>query len=246
MGGSAPAPDPRGVAMVARVLARVRLVEAFGHVSVRASDELLISSTAPLAEMRPDQVIRLPLRPGSGDEFCGGGIPLEWPLHAAIYRARPDLIAICRTHSAAAVLAGLAPAPPPLLHGLGGLAGHVGLATGFDLLTSEAAADALAAALGSADCLLVRGNGAVATGSDLAAAAVRAYFLEERCRVSLHAPVDAITPDPVEAVQRARWHEPEAVRAWEWLRAAVGGVGESEMLERGEREGAAAPEGESK
>ncbi len=239
---------PEAVAAVARLLARAGLVQAFGHVSARDGDQLLITSTAPLLTAAAEEVLSLPADPARAAEVVPelDGVPLEWPLHAAVYQARPDLGAICRTHSPAAVNAGLDSAPPPMLHGLGGLAGQVELADGFDLVTSEPAASLLAAELGAADCLLVRGNGVLATGADLSAAAVRAWFLEERCRVALASPAGVSPPDPAAATKRADWHGPETDRAWRWLRTAFGDLerdlerehtGASASQQRGVRDG---------
>ena len=82
-------------------------------------------------------------------------------------------------------------------------------------------AAAAAAALGAADCLVMRANGALAVGGDLATATVRAWYLEERARVWLAAG----RPDglsQVELAERAEHWPAEAQRAWAWLREAFG------------------------
>lgn len=142
-------------------------------------------------------------------------------MHAAVYAARPDVGAICRTHSEEAVRAGATGTVPPLTHGLGGLAGTVGYCDRTDLVTDAEAGREIADALGDADCLLIRANGAIATGSDLGAAVVRARYLEERCRVSAGLPGDRAIP-PEELEPRSRWFEKESARAWAWLRWRYG------------------------
>lgn len=208
------------VATVARLLAAAGLVEAFGHVSARLDGGgFAITSTAPLGAAAADEVI------GCDDAGRplgeGAGLPLETPLHAAIYAARDDVGAICRTHSPAAVAAGAAGEVPPVAHGLGGLSGRVALLPDPQLVTDGERAAAAAAALGAGDCLLVRGNGAVATGASLPEAAVRAWYLEERARVwragQLELPADALE-------QRSRHYPAEAERAWSWLRWRFGEV----------------------
>lgn len=206
------------VATVARLLAAAGLVEAFGHVSARlGGGGFAITSTAPLG--RATAADTLACDDGGGLLGEGGGLPLETPLHAAIYAARDDVGAICRTHSPAAVAAGAAGAVPPVVHGLGGLSGRVALFPDPRLVTDGERAAAAAAALGAGDCLLVRGNGAVATGASLHEAAVRAWYLEERARVwragLLELPADALE-------QRSRHYPAEAERAWNWLRWRFG------------------------
>ncbi|MDW5594550.1 class II aldolase/adducin family protein [Conexibacter stalactiti] len=215
----APAAD---VALAARVLAGAGLVEGFGHVSARAAGDaggFLLTSTDPLAAQSEASIHLLD---GAGAVLSAGeegGVPLEAPLHAAIYAARPDVRAICRTHSRAAVVWGIRGAVPPLLHGLGGLAGAVATWGGdADLVTTATLGAAVAAGLGGADCLLVQGNGNVATGATLGQAVVRAWFLEERARVALDAGPGA--PPLTDLDSRARHFAAEEARAWAWLREA--------------------------
>jgi hypothetical protein len=106
---------------------------------------------------------------------------------------------------------------PPLVHGLGGLSGAIATHDAHDLVVGGAAARAAADALGAADVLLPRANGAVCTGSDLPTACVRAFFLEERARVAHDAGPHAIPLSDAEILTRARHHPTETARAWRWL-----------------------------
>ena len=164
------------VASTARLLARAGLVEGFGHVSAREGEGFLLTSTRPLGAAGTEDVHALDAEgaaaPGAED------VPLEAPLHACIYAGRADVGAICRTHSPAAVAWGARDTAPPLLHGLGALAGEVRTCSRTDLVADRPAAEEATAALGAADCLVLRANGCLATGTDLAEAAVYAYFLE--------------------------------------------------------------------
>lgn len=208
-----------GVAEIARLIARAGLVEAFGHVSERCGDGgFLLTTTAPLSGQRAELVHHVD---GSGDVPDGTeGVPLERYLHAAIYAARPDVGAICRTHSPWAVVWGVRGAVPPLVHGLGALGGTVAFTDEIDLVADRQGGSAAAAALGTDDCLLARGNGVVTTGATLAEAATRAWFLEERARVA-----DAAGPGAQEIGPDHPRHRHVAVeypRAWRWLDETFG------------------------
>ncbi len=203
----------REIARVARILAAAGLVEAFGHVSARLpKGGFAITSTTPLASTRPDDVraVHPGIQPGEGT-------PLEAPLHAAIYSKRADVEAICRTHSPAAVGWGARLEAPPLLHGLGMLAGGVRVCNHAELVTDERSGSSVAESLGGADCILLRANGALATGASLQQATVRAYYLEQRCRVALEAGPAGRALDDGERERRARWLVAEQPRAWSWL-----------------------------
>ncbi len=221
------APDPRTadeVARIARMLAAAGLVEGFGHVSARVGEGFVITSTAPLGAMRGVDVAP----PGAPDR------PLETPLHAAVYRARSDVGAICRTHSPAAVVWGARGSAPPLLHGLGGLSGRIALGADGDLVDTDAGGDAAAAALADADILLPRANGAICTGESLRVAIVRAWFLEERARVALDAGPTARPLDDDEQTARSRHFPMETARAWRWLAWRFPGADEPTARTEGE------------
>lgn len=210
---------PADVAEAARIIARAGLVEAFGHVSVRSDEGFLITATRPLEAASEGDIHRID---GGGPPEAAIDVPLETPMHAAVYAAREDVKAICRTHSPAAVRAGARGEVPPLVHGLGGLAGNVSLCERTDLVTDQVAGAEIADGLGGSDCLLIRGNGAIATGRSLAEAVVRARYLEERCLVGQGLET-AEGWRAAELEPRARWFEKETTRAWAWMRWRYGG-----------------------
>ncbi|MCB0870821.1 MAG: class II aldolase/adducin family protein [Solirubrobacterales bacterium] len=208
------------VAEAARIITGAGLVEAFGHVSARTGDGFLITSTRPLGAAAAADVHQVGADGGVAEGTTD--VPLETPMHAAVYEARPDVGAIARTHSPAAVRAGVLGEIPPLTHGLGGLAGEVALSARTDLVADREAGQEIARDLGQANCLLIRGNGSIATGRSLAEAVVRARYLEERCLVSEEMePADGWRAELLEP--RARWFETETTRAWAWLRWRYGG-----------------------
>src|SRR5579863_457781 len=87
------------VATAARAFSRLSYVHAFGHVSARRENSLLITPTRPpLAAQRATDLIEVDFdgKVVSGDASAR---PIEVFLHAGIYRARADVNAICRTHA---------------------------------------------------------------------------------------------------------------------------------------------------
>lgn len=216
---SAPETTAAEVAEAARIITGAGLVEAFGHVSARSGDGFLITSTRPLGGATAEDVHAVD-REGRAVADATD-VPLETPMHAAIYSARSDVQAICRTHSPAAVRAGALGEVPPLVHGLGGIAGDVAVSSRTDLVTDEEGGSEIAEDLGSADCLLIRGNGSIATGRTLAEAVVRARYLEERCLAAQGLELDGWRAEELEP--RARWFEKETTRAFAWMQWRYGG-----------------------
>ncbi len=175
------------VAATARMLAAAGLVEAFGHVSARCSGGFLITPTSPMLNAVADTIITVS---DSGEilDDPAGAAPLETPLHGAIYRARPDVGAICRGHGAAMVAWGVGTDDLPLRHGLGAIAGaRIPVHPDFELIAGTESAEGAAATLGPHHGVLLRANGGLAVGADLLEAATRLWFLEERARVVLDA-----------------------------------------------------------
>jgi HCOMODA/2-hydroxy-3-carboxy-muconic semialdehyde decarboxylase len=199
-----PSPLRDAVARVARTLCRVGFVEAFGHVSARDGEVMHITPTAPLARVGDRERLAVPL---DDDAAPSPGLPLEAPLHRAIYRRRPDVGAIVRTHSRYAVLWGAIPAIPPLAHGLGALGGAVGLHRDPRLVAD---------ALGDGGSLLLAANGSLSVGTGLDEALARAWYLEERARVAWAVGARAAALTPALLAQRTEHVPAELVRATAW------------------------------
>lgn len=163
-----------GKAMVASGLSPGRS----GNVSARCGAGMLITPTGlPFAALAAADIVRLDeagaaaadaLRPSS-----------EWALHAAIYRARPDMHAIVHCHSAAATALACAGLPIPAFHYMIAVAGGdcVPLAPYALFGTPELAALAAAALARHRACLLAH-HGQVALGVTLAAACELAETVE--------------------------------------------------------------------
>jgi ribulose-5-phosphate 4-epimerase/fuculose-1-phosphate aldolase len=208
------------VAAAARVLAGLGFVHAFGHVSARGPDAagvLLTPTSPPLGALGADDLLALDTdgRPPRGQ---AARTPIEAPLHLAVYAGRSDAGAICRIHAAATAAWASMGAAPPLLHGFGGMVEPVAVWDDPDLIATEAAARRVAAALGDAPALLLRGNGGLTVGATLDEALARAWCLEDRCRLALAVGDRARPLTRAELERRRRWYGAETARLAAWLR----------------------------
>ena len=173
------------VAEAANVLARLGLVTAYGHVSARAGDAMLITPAADLAGVTASQVLEVPLgAPGS----LSAGVPAEAWVHLALYQARPDAAAIARAqppsaYAASATTTSLAP-----LHGQAAWLGEsIPVHDSATLLRSPELAERAARSLPVGEALLLRGNGALAVGATPGIAVARMWLLAAVCDVYLAA-----------------------------------------------------------
>ena len=208
-----------------RVLAGEGLVEAYGHVSARlpGSPHVVVTPRyAPSLVRGPEDLVVVDL---DGARVAGDADPpLEVWMHTEVYRARPEVGALCRTHSPAATAWSTLGEPLRPVHGFGAFLGvEVPVFPIPFLITDAALGRALAEALGGAAAVLLRGNGQLVTGRRVAEACVKALFLEQSARVHLLARC-AGTPRVWTAEEVARRTGPDVPydhfgRAWDYYRA---------------------------
>ena len=213
------------VIRVCRVLDGLGLVEGFGHVSIRLADgNILITPARAPGLVRADELLTFNPAGGPVAGRDGAG-PLERWMHFAIYRARPDVQAIARTHSCMAAALGVANTAVHTAHGFGAMLGAVvPVHPENDLITDDAMGRAVAASLADNTAVLLRGNGALVSGATLPEACVRAIFLEQAAWLQVTAAgVGGAVPFTTdELTARSRWHEVEMARAWDYYSTKFG------------------------
>src|SRR5580700_5770479 len=212
------------VAEAANVLARLGLVTAYGHVSARAGEAMLITPAADLANVTASQVVAVPL---TATPPLPAGAPAEAWAHLALYRARPDAAAIARAQpvsafAAAATATSLAP-----LHGQAAWLGDsIPVHDSAALLRSPELAERAARSLPAGEALLLRGNGALAVGATPGIAVARMWLLAAACDVFL-AGRPAGPVQPLSAAEITSWRAVQGEllpRLWQHLSRRAGEV----------------------
>ncbi|MBS1678254.1 MAG: class II aldolase/adducin family protein [Actinobacteria bacterium] len=211
-------PPGGGVVAAARALAAAGLVDAFGHVSARDGDAALITPALPMAAVdSADQLVELPL--GDLAELPAGAPKEAW-IHWAIYRARPDVGAICRGQPPSPLAVAAIADELPAVLGQGAIAGApVPVFRDARLVRDPDRAIDLATTLGDAPSLIMRGNGALATASTPGRAMARLYLLERSADTWLRAAA-AGEPRPLGEAEAAAWQaagEELLERLWRYL-----------------------------
>jgi HCOMODA/2-hydroxy-3-carboxy-muconic semialdehyde decarboxylase len=222
------------VAGAANVLARLGLVTAYGHVSARAGESMLITPAADLGGVTASGVIEVPLAAGAlpaGALPAGtlpAGAPAEAWAHLALYRARPDAAAIARAQppggfAVAAAVTVMAP-----LYGQAAWLGEsVPIYDDAALLRSPDQAERAVRCLPAGEALLLRGNGAVTLGATPGLAVARMWLLSAACDVYLAAlAASGASPvTPLSAGEIASWRSVGGEllpRLWQHLRSRPG------------------------
>ena len=180
------------VAEAANVLARLGLVTAYGHVSARAGEVMLITPAADLAEVTASQVIAVPL---TAAPPLPAGVPAEAWAHLALYRARPDAAAIARAQPVSGLAAAATTTSLVPLHGQAAWLGEsIPVHDSALLLRSPELAERAARTLPTGEALLLRGNGALTLGATPGIAVARMWLLSAAEITSWRAVQDELLP----------------------------------------------------
>ena len=193
------------VAEAGRVLAGLGLVTAFGHVSARAGNAMLITPAVDLGQVTAGRVVRVPLEAAA----LPAGAPAEAWAHLALYRHRADAGAIARAQPPSAFAAGAAAdrgggGIEPLYGQAAWLGERVPVHDDTRLLRSMALAEAAAARLPDGEALLLRGNGAITLGAAPGLAVARMWLLAAACQAFLTARAGGPVT-PLSAAEIASW-----------------------------------------
>ena len=217
-----------------RILAREGVVDSFGHVSIRHPDRpahfLLSRARAPECIEVEDLM-----------EFAADGTPIDRAdrrpyaerfIHAAVYEARPDALAVVHHHSPSVIPFSVTNPPlSPVMHMCAGIGGSVPTwdsRTRFGetnlLVTNMAMGRDLAVALGSRPAILMRGHGAVVAGASLREAVFNSIYLQVNADLQMKAAalgsITFLSDGEIAAVLRTRGSFTYE-RAWEyWCRRA--------------------------
>jgi ribulose-5-phosphate 4-epimerase/fuculose-1-phosphate aldolase len=168
----------RAVVEAAHALSRLELVTAYGHVSARAGEAMLITPAADLATVTESTVVDVPLEASS----LPTAAPAEAWAHLALYRARPDAGAIARAQPASAAAAAAVTTSLAPLHGQAAWLGEsIPVHDSAQLLRSAELAERAARSLPTGEALLLRGNGALTLGATPGVAVARMWLLAAAC-----------------------------------------------------------------
>lgn len=181
-----------------RILDQERLVHGYGHASARAEDggSVLITPRKGLRSVRSPQEILLMNLEGKriGKPIQNKKLqkdlqlPLEVFLHTEIYRARPEVNAICRTHGKFALVLSVLRRTLRPVHELAVPVGaEVPLFDSPELISSLEVGRRMVSALGSARGLLLRGNGGLTVGKTVEEAVVNAILMETSAEIQWRA-----------------------------------------------------------
>lgn len=177
------------LALACRVLAAEGLGDyIWGHVSVRAEQPgafWLKGAGLGLEEITPDDLVLMDL----DGNILAGHRPrhVEWPIHAGVLRARPDVNAVVHSHAPASVAVSCIEVDlEPLCHeAIRWMPAPPRFTETSDLIDSPDLGRAVADRMGDGPGVLLRNHGMVVGTGDVRSAAIMAIFLERACRTQI-------------------------------------------------------------
>jgi HCOMODA/2-hydroxy-3-carboxy-muconic semialdehyde decarboxylase len=218
-----------------QILAHRGIFEAYGHISARDPrnpGHYWLTRSMPPADVTADDIIEFdldnkPVRTGENRLF------FERVIHGEVYKARPDVMAVCHNHS---------PSLIPFCNSETRLRPMVGnaafLGDGapvFDIRSVDDEGDLnictvpqasmMARVLGSHAIVLLRGHGAVVVGDSVRQCVRHAVIAETNARQQIEAtilgPVRFLTASEIAYARRQKPKDTD--RAWRhWKRQAMG------------------------
>lgn len=206
------------------ILDQEGITDGYGHVSMRVPERdafVTIAAVSPGCATL-DRLIMLDF-----DGHYLDGVkqpPNEWPIHACIMRARPEVMSVCHTHSKWSTLFSVLPKGLRPLHQYGKFlsAGGPPIYPGSGLVNSMQRGQALAAALKDNAVVLLRAHGDAVVGTSVEQAIQRTTqlaFLGELAHLAaIHGEPQYMTDEEL-ATFAADAHFP--ARAWEYFVSRV-------------------------
>jgi len=216
-----------------RILANENVVDAYGHVSMRHPEDpkhfFLARSLAPEL-VEPGDIMEFDLE-GNALGRDTRQPYLERFIHAAVYEARPEVMAVVHAHAEDVLPFGITTAPlRPVIHSGSFMGEHVpvwdirsrfGDRTNL-LVTNMAQGRDLAQSLEKNNVALMRGHGFVAAARSLIEVVRMSIYVPRNARVQLAAArpggvVTALSRGDIEARNAGyKPYSPETWRAWEY------------------------------
>jgi ribulose-5-phosphate 4-epimerase/fuculose-1-phosphate aldolase len=163
-----------------------------GHLSARLDEQRVLIKPRPVGwwRLKPEDLIVIDFNGKRVDGPASERTAVrEWPIHAQIYQARPDVGCVLHAHPvASALMATLNIEVEPLDQDCAAFVGKLPvLDNGAVSISTPELGDAVARALGKMAALLVKNHGSIVTGTDIASVCVTAHRLEKVAETMLRA-----------------------------------------------------------
>ena len=209
-----------------RMLERADIIDYNGHASIRAGDQRMFINSGAC------QRSQLTVADICTVDFEGALIegkdkpPLEFHLHAGIYKARPDVNAIVHAHPKWSTFLTMVGQPYLPVYAQGSLVYPMPVLDSPNSINNPVMAGRLAQTLGQGPAAMMKSHGAVTVGKNIVEAFVLANYMEENAyrqymALQIGKPY-AFTEEERVLCRGKLWNEALFKRAWDHFRAKLG------------------------
>jgi len=208
-----------------RMLERSEIIDYNGHASIRAGDNRIYINVGSCQRSRltVDDICTIDF---DGNVIEGNGKPpLEFHLHAGVYKARPDVGAVVHAHpkwSTFLTIAGVGYLP---VFAQGSLVYPLPLLDSPNSINNPAMAKRLTDTLGDRPAAVMKAHGAVSVGKDIVEAFVLISYLEENAyrqymAMQIGKPY-AFSDEEMRLCREKLWNPNLFRRTWDHFRAKL-------------------------
>ncbi len=210
-----------------RMLESSDIIDYNGHASFRGDGDTLYINVGSCqrSQLNSDDICHIDF---VGNLLSGhGNPPLEFHLHAGIYRARPDVQAVVHAHPKWSTFLSMVGADYLPVFAQGSLVYPLPVLDTPNSINSVEMSDALNAVLSDRPAALMKSHGAVTVGSSIVEAFVLINYLEENAHRQ-HMAMQIGTPysfsqDEMDLCRTKLWNDKLFQRTWDHFYAKLGG-----------------------
>ena len=208
-----------------RMLERSDIIDYNGHASIRVGENRMFINIGSCQRslLTIEDICTIDF---DGTVIEGNGKPpLEFHLHAGVYKARPDVKAVVHAHPKWSTFLTIAGASYQPVYAQGSLVHPLPVLDSPNSINNPEMAKRLTDTLGDRPAALMKAHGAVAVGKDIMEAFVLVNYLEENSyrqymAMQIGKPY-AFSEEEMAACRAKLWNEKLFKRAWDHFRAKL-------------------------
>lgn len=208
-----------------RMLEQSDIIDYNGHASIRLDGGrmLINAGSCQRSRLTPADICTIDM---DGNVLEGTGKPpLEFHLHAGIYRARPDVEAVVHAHPKWSTYLTMVGETYKPVYAQGSLVWPMPVLDSPNSINNRKMADRLAYTLGDRPAAMMKSHGAVTVGKDIVEAFVLANYLEENAHrqymaLQIGKPY-SLTEEEVALCREKLWTPVLFKRTWDHFRAKL-------------------------
>lgn len=209
-----------------RMLEQSDIIDYNGHASVRLGDDRMLINigSCQRSKLTVADICTIDME---GNVIEGNGKPpLEFHLHAGVYRARGDVKAVVHAHPKWSTFLTMVGESYQPVYAQGSLVYPMPVLDSPNSINNRVMADRLAATLADRPAAMMKSHGAVTVGKDIVEAFVLANYLEENAyrqymALQIGKPY-SFSEQEVALCREKLWTESLFKRTWDHFRAKLG------------------------